>query len=42
MPTFKSVPWNGMRWPNSRTPVPNGITAKARKAGTRAATGATR
>src|SRR5438093_1578470 len=42
IPTFRSAIWNGTWRPNSVTPVPNGITAKARNAGIMAMTGARR
>src|SRR6266540_4863699 len=42
IPTSRSAIWNGTCRPNSVTPVPNGITAKARNAGIMAITGARR
>src|SRR6266498_3829589 len=42
IPTSRSAIWKGTRRPNSVTPVPNGITAKARNAGIMAITGARR
>ena len=42
MPIDRSAIWNGTSRPNSTTPVPNGITANARNAGSIAITGASR
>ena len=42
MPTLRSEIWNGTSWPNSVTPGPNGITAKASNAGNTQASGASR